>query len=197
MLSLSSVRRLAEYLLRYCQSWCDVYIISLLYSDTTKYWLKTAGKSNLHLHNISLRFSWYDMHWLEQPRVGKLCVFCIHIIIITSFVSLWTYYFLTFKTNTWFNAYIPIKMYLVPWQQRLMKTVASKTTENRLFVKQFVRSDSGHLTSYYSPFVRGKHCPIMRKSLPLESCQIRRIVGCACAGNAAHVFPANDFKGSR
>ena len=28
------------------------------------------------------------------------------------------------------------------------------------------------------------------------SCQIRKIAGCACAGNAGNVFPATDFKGS-
>ena len=29
------------------------------------------------------------------------------------------------------------------------------------------------------------------------SCQIRNIVGCACAGDAGNVFPATDFKGNR
>ena len=28
------------------------------------------------------------------------------------------------------------------------------------------------------------------------SCQIRKIAGCACAGNAGNVFPATDFKGN-
>ena len=32
---------------------------------------------------------------------------------------------------------------------------------------------------------------------PWTSCQIRKIAGCACAGNAGNVFPATDFKGNR
>ena len=33
--------------------------------------------------------------------------------------------------------------------------------------------------------------------LPWASCQIRKIVGCAWAGNAGNDFPATDFKGNR
>ena len=36
------------------------------------------------------------------------------------------------------------------------------------------------------------HC--RQLSVPWASYQIRKIVGCACAGNAKNVFPANDFK---
>ena len=32
--------------------------------------------------------------------------------------------------------------------------------------------------------------------LPWASCQIRKIAGCACAGNAGNVSPAADFKGN-
>ena len=32
---------------------------------------------------------------------------------------------------------------------------------------------------------------------PWASYQIRKIAGCACAGNAGNVFPATDFKGNR
>ena len=32
---------------------------------------------------------------------------------------------------------------------------------------------------------------------PWASCQIRKIAGCACAGNTGNVFPATDFKGNR
>ena len=32
---------------------------------------------------------------------------------------------------------------------------------------------------------------------PRASCHIRKIAGCACAGNAGNVFPATDFKGNR
>ena len=35
------------------------------------------------------------------------------------------------------------------------------------------------------------------KYAPWDSFQIRKIVGCACAGNAGNVFPATDFKGNR
>ena len=34
-------------------------------------------------------------------------------------------------------------------------------------------------------------------SRSLDSYQIRKIVGCACTGNAGNVFPAADFKGNR
>ena len=34
-------------------------------------------------------------------------------------------------------------------------------------------------------------------TLPWASYQIRKIAGCACAGNAGNVFPATDFKGKR
>ena len=33
--------------------------------------------------------------------------------------------------------------------------------------------------------------------MPRASCQIRKIAGCACAGNAGNVFPAADFQGNR
>ena len=33
--------------------------------------------------------------------------------------------------------------------------------------------------------------------LPWDTCQIRKIAGCACAGNAGNVFPATYFKGNR
>ena len=32
-------------------------------------------------------------------------------------------------------------------------------------------------------------CPVMRKAYPWASYQIRKIPGCACAGNAGNVFP--------
>ena len=32
---------------------------------------------------------------------------------------------------------------------------------------------------------------------PWASCKIRKMAGCACAGNAGNVFPATDFKGNR
>ena len=34
-------------------------------------------------------------------------------------------------------------------------------------------------------------------STPWASYQIRKIAGCACAGNTGSVFPATDFKGNR
>ena len=36
-----------------------------------------------------------------------------------------------------------------------------------------------------------------KKCFQGDSCQIRKSVGCACAGNAGNVFPATDFKGKR
>ena len=35
------------------------------------------------------------------------------------------------------------------------------------------------------------------RTIPWASCQIRKIAGCACAGNAGNDFPATDFKGNR
>ena len=36
--------------------------------------------------------------------------------------------------------------------------------------------------------------PCQKIKPPWASCQIGKIVGCACAGNAGNVFPATDFK---
>ena len=41
------------------------------------------------------------------------------------------------------------------------------------------------------------NCFALRCLVPWASYQIRKIVGCACAGNAGNVSPATDFKGNR
>ena len=40
----------------------------------------------------------------------------------------------------------------------------------------------------------GNNMPIFIYDVPWASCQIRKTVGCACAGNAGNVFSATDFK---
>ena len=59
---------------------------------------------------------------------------------------------------------------------------------------------------WYAIFINDKSCTSLYKSieqyfsgvgLSWASCQMRKIAGCACAGNAGNVFPATDFKGDR
>ena len=55
--------------------------------------------------------------------------------------------------------------------------------------------------SYYlwAPIIYTKYSPglyqlHMNSSWPWASCQIRKIAGCACAGNAGNVFPCRQFQ---
>ena len=73
----------------------------------------------------------------------------------------------------------------------------------QLFVRQFFNNTVDTTTQHYWPFVIGIYCwpldhtqdgSVMWKEFPWASYQIRKIAGCACAGNAGNVSPRRRFQ---
>ena len=89
---------------------------------------------------------------------------------------------LSLKRHRFIGIEIPI-MNLIRLSDRLMFMI-------RIFIPIKRRPFSKYRPSYMMP-------KCWSRDLSWASYQIRKIAGCACAGNDRHVFPATEFKGNR
>ena len=106
---------------------------------------------------------------------------------------LWAYFNSGFKTNKVFHNVDNFDTTIILWvshyqQKQTTRYIFSYPHQDKKKQQQLTPSDKG-----LQPCDRMKFCAKKSKSL-WASYQIRKIAGCACAGNAGNVFPRRRFQ---